>query len=322
MNFKKNKHILKITLLLIIITFIFTGCSKTDNSIPLKSSLSEILQSQPNFSILKSAIDITNLNALINTGNVTFFAPTNLAFIAFFSNSNGVYTKIEDVPVPLLKQILLNHFLTGQFLKDNLISGYYSTLSFGNSSSINPMSLYVLNNGTIKLNGISTVVNGDVIARNGILHAVDQVLNLPNITNQIVANPNFDLFKQALTSSTQPTGLLSFPTILSANGTFTVFAPTNLAFTDFLLEKNYTDISLIATPVLNYHIITSSQILSSTFFDNQTITTFQGTNLKIKYLLGDYYTYDTSNRLSKISYSDIQCTNGVIHVLDKVMFPL
>ena len=322
MKYQEIKNLFKTTLLLSLITLVFSSCSKTDNATPPKSSLTEIIQSQPNFSILKSAIDITNLNSILDTGNVTFFAPTNTAFKAFFTNSNGLYIKIEDVPVPLLKQILLNHFLTGQFLKNNLISGYYKTLSYGNSSATNPMNLYVLNVGTVKLNGISTIVNGDVIARNGILHAVDQVLILPNITNQLVANPNFDSFKQALTSPTQPTGLLSFATILSANGSFTVFAPTNLAFTDFLLEKNYTSVSSIATPVLNYHIITTGQILSSTFFDNQTIGTLQGSNLKLKYLLGDYYTVDSSNRLSKISFTDIQCSNGLIHVLDKVMLPI
>ncbi len=322
MKFLEIKKIFKIRLFLSLITLFFVQCSKTDNSTPPKSSLTEILQSQPNFSILKSAIDITNLNLLLEAGNCTFFAPTNLAFKAFFTNSNGAYNKIEEVPVPLLKQILLNHFLTGQLMKDNLISGYYKTLSFGNASATIPMSLYVLNSGSIKLNGISTVVNGDVIARNGILHAIDQVLILPNITNQIVANPNFDSFKQALTSATQPTGLTSFATTLSANGSFTVFVPTNLAFIDFLLEKNYSNVSLIATPVLNYHIVSTGQISSSTFFDNQSIATSQGTSLKMKYLLGDFYTLDTNNRLCKVSFTDIQCTNGVIHVLDKVMFPL
>ncbi len=322
MNIELFKNICNNSFALLLSALILTGCSKTDNSTPQKSSLTEILQSQPNFSILKNAITLTNLNSILDNGNITFFAPTNFAFAAFFTNSNGAYTKIEDVPIPLLKQILLNHFLNGHYFKDNLISGYYKTLAFGNASTTNPMSLYVLNSGTVKLNGISTIVNGDVIARNGILHAIDQVLTLPNISNQLVANANFVSFVQALTSTTQPTGINSFLTILSSNGSKTVFAPSNLAFTDFLLEKNYTSINSTSTSVLQYHIINSVQILSSSFIDNQIIVTSQGTNLKLNYLLDDFYTLDSSNRLSKISYSDIQCSNGVIQVLDKVMFPI
>jgi uncharacterized surface protein with fasciclin (FAS1) repeats len=70
------------------------------------------------------------------------------------------------------------------------------------------------------------VTTADIIASNGVIHVVDKVIGLPTIVTHATANPNFTSLVGALTGR-QP----DFVTILSGAGPFTVFAPTNDAFT-------------------------------------------------------------------------------------------
>jgi uncharacterized surface protein with fasciclin (FAS1) repeats len=78
--------------------------------------------------------------------------------------------------------------------------------------------------GKVMLNGVATVTTADIIASNGVVHVVDKVIGLPTIVTHALSN--FTLVG-ALTGAGQP----DFVTILSGTGPFTVFVPTNAAFT-------------------------------------------------------------------------------------------
>jgi uncharacterized surface protein with fasciclin (FAS1) repeats len=105
-------------------------------------------------------------------------------------------------------------------------------------------------------------------------------------------------------------------------GEYTVFAPTDEAFEKFLKEKNLTSKQLLAHPklgeILKYH------VLGETFVATDVFKLVSGT--QVKTLSGDSITITKSNgKLSindaQVVTADIMASNGVIHVIDKVLIP-
>jgi uncharacterized surface protein with fasciclin (FAS1) repeats len=138
-----------------------------------------------------------------------------------------------------------------------------------------------------------------------------------SIIDTAKADARFSLLVEAITAA-------GLTTALSGAGPFTVFAPTNDAFTALLTELGTTKDALFAdTPllaaVLQYHVLASS-VPSTAVVAGKPITSLAGGYFKIT-SAGGLGFQDGRNRTGKITQTDITCTNGVIHVLDKVMLP-
>lgn len=304
---------------------ILFSCNDDDDTItPIinqQQSVSSIASSNPNFSILVSALNRTDLTATLNgSGNFTVFAPTNEAFNTFLS-ANG-FSSIDAVPIPLLKEILLNHVVNDELFANELSTGYVKTLGKGSASTINTLSMYVDTSNGVKLNGVSTVTAADIDASNGVIHQVNAVIGLPTVVTHATANSNFTSLVAALTRNDMP----NFVGILSGteSSPFTVFAPTNAAFSSLLTEFSWATLNDVPASVLEntlkYHVVTGANVLSSNLTNNMSVTTFQGQNFTISLTNGPKIT-DANNRMSNIVATDVQCANGVIHVIDKVVVP-
>jgi uncharacterized surface protein with fasciclin (FAS1) repeats len=105
---------------------------------------------------------------------------------------------------------------------------------------------------------------------------------------------------------------------LSGNGPFTVFAPTNEAFEalpegtlESLLKPENKD-QLVA--VLTYHVI-SAKVMSTDLKEGQKAKTVQGEEVTISLKNG------ASVNGAKVATADIEASNGVVHVIDKVILP-
>jgi len=114
-------------------------------------------------------------------------------------------------------------------------------------------------------------------------------------------------------------------TTLSAPGPYTVFAPTNAAFAALLTELGVTKAQLLAdkpllTAVLTYHVL-PAKVLKSQVQLGKAITTVQGGIFKIDQSGMDLVVTDGRNRTSKITATDIATSNGVVHLIDKVILP-
>lgn len=103
---------------------------------------------------------------------------------------------------------------------------------------------------------------------------------------------------------------------LKGVGPFTVFAPTDAAFE--ALPEGALD-GLLAnqtalTDVLTYHVV-SGKLMASDVVARNSVTTLQGGDLEI----------DTTDGVkiggATITQTDIECSNGVIHVIDTVLIP-
>ena len=287
----------------------------------------------------------------LSNGTVTYtvFAPNNNAMTMFLS-ANG-FANLAAVPVATLRQYLLNHITAGQTITSSSsgYTKYVKTFAFGPmSSGYNKLSLYIDNkvytalNATpvagefVKLNGVSTITTPDIAATNGTLHIIDKVIPLPTVVDHALANKNLTSLVTALTSPGQP----AFTTILAGTGPFTVFAPVNTAFTSFATEItpfNPTGTGTISTAnltkVLNYH-VANGNLLRTALTNNLVINTLQtppqqnvtvqvttaGTPPVSTYRLKDQ-SITLPLRVSTITTLDVQCTNGVVHLIDKVLLP-
>ena len=125
-----------------------------------------------------------------------------------------------------------------------------------------------------------------------------------------VSNPDFSTLVAAVTKA-------NLVDALSTDGPFTVFAPTNEAFDKLFKQlgvKGIQDLSAEQlTPILTYHVI-SGKVMSGDL-SNTSVATLNGKSLTID-LSDGVHIND-----SKVLKADIQGTNGVVHVIDKVLIP-
>ncbi len=296
-------------------TLAFTACKDDDDD---PKNIVEVASANTDLSTLVAAVQRAGLvEALSGTDKITVFAPTNAAFAALLT-SLGL-TKLEDVPVDVLKNILLNHVVSGEVRSTALATGYVETLlPFGTTSSY--LNNYVDLTSGVKIGG-SSVTTADVNASNGVVHIIDKVIVPPTVVNQALNNPNFSILVAALTRADLG---VDYVTLLSGTGPFTVFAPTNAAFTALLAELGFADLNAIPAATLNavlqYHVVNGANVLSTQLTNQQVVTTFGGSTFKVD-LTGGAKIVDGQNRISNIIATDVQGSNGVVHAIDKVILP-
>jgi uncharacterized surface protein with fasciclin (FAS1) repeats len=314
---------LKIIIAFIALTSVTISCNKEDvPGIVVDPTVTGVAKTNPNLSILVQALVKTELaSTLQGAGPFTVFAPTNDAFTAFLRSK--LYTSINDVPTAVLKQILLNHVVSGTNKSTSLTTGYISTLAKPSPTATNSISMFVNKTATaVRLNGIANVTTADIMASNGVIHVVNNVIDLPTIVTHATANPNFTSLVTALTGAGQP----DFVTILSGTGPFTVMAPTNTAFSELNTELAPGGTAGVSaenmTKVLNYH-VANGNVLAASLTNGQMISTLKiPEKYTIQIAAGSAPTIlDVKNRVARITATDVQCSNGVIHVLSKVLLP-
>jgi uncharacterized surface protein with fasciclin (FAS1) repeats len=294
------------------------SCS-SDNSNNTQSTIVGIASTDAQFSTLVTALNRTGLTATLNgEGQYTVFAPTNTAFQTFFT-SLGPSVTVDNVDVAVLKNILLNHVIASEIKSSAISTGYASTLSPINSTVNAPtISMYIQKSGsTVTINGGSanngaTVTTADLDASNGVIHVVGNVIAIPTIKNHAIANPNFS----TLTSLLVAQGLV--PTLEGTNGSpFTVFAPVNTAFDSATLSLYGGLSSDLKTQVLTYHVVGGVNVRSNAI-PTGNITTLQGQTFSIT---GTSINDAGSDVNKNIILTDVQCSNGIVHAIDKVLLP-
>ena len=221
-----------------------------------------------------------------------------------------------------MTQILLNHVQEGEIMSSALSTGYIASMASWGASEEN-LSMYINTDGGVSINGVSTVETADIEVDNGIIHAVDAVIGLPDITTFALADPTFEVLVAALTREE------NFPfveTLMSSEdpAPFTVFAPTNDAFVAFLEEMNFASLEDIPSDVLantlSYHVVPGANVRSTDLTDGMEVNTLLDQSFTVN--LGDNVVItDASGRTSTVIAADVQATNGVIHVIDTVLLP-
>jgi uncharacterized surface protein with fasciclin (FAS1) repeats len=318
----------RILALTIVIAMYVTSCSNEKTEEPITNEavnedLNQVTTTEDDLKLFNESIQLTGFKIEDEAGKsgnfgFTVFAPTNEAFKTFLTQNN--YTSLSQVPLGKLIDVLSNHVVRGRYLSKDLQNGYLKTLSTAGSATLNStLSLYVDTSDGVQLNGTAKVTVRDIKLGLLVVHKVDKVIPLPTIVTHAVANDNFTSLVGALTSAGQP----DFVSVLSGTEPYTVFAPTNSAFASLDTELAPGGIASVSssdlTKVLQYHVV-NGNILASSLTDNQIVNTLLTQTFTIK--LSPARIVDANNRTSTITATNVQCANGVIHVLDKVLLPV
>ncbi|WP_010134739.1 fasciclin domain-containing protein [Ochrovirga pacifica] len=306
----------------------FTSCSDDDENSTMMDdkpmTIGAFVETNQNYSSLNAALIATDLKSVTtdNNQNITVFAPDNTAFSAFLS-AKGFANGLADVDTPeeiaLVKNILLNHVILDNEVKASSVvstaPAYIKNAAMGPKDVANQdthISLfYDVVEGDVLLNGKVTVTTPDAYdATNGIIHAVDQVIDLPMISTFVVADARVSILKEKLIETQ-----LVAP--VDNQNPATVFAPLNAAFS--ALESVPSGSTL--ENILKYHVISGANAVASDLpnLRSNTPETLQGQTIAItstNSIQGNDNT-DAANFV----INDIQAANGVIHVIDKVLLP-
>jgi transforming growth factor-beta-induced protein len=288
---------------------LFTACEK-DDEVPMEDekpqaemTIAEVASGSEQFSILVEALIKADLvGTLSGAGDFTVFAPDNAAFESLFTTLgvNG----IDDIPVESLKPILLYHVLGESYSSGMISEGYYSSLSPAQGRTV---SMYIGISDGVSINDAANVTSADIQTANGIIHAIDAVILPPDIVNIAAQNKNFETLVAAVA------GANLAETLSNPEGSFTVFAPTDMAF-----EALGANVPSDLTPILLYHVLGSP-----VFSDEISSGIIQSLNSDDPEIIVEVSDMGVMlNGSAKVVATDIVGTNGVIHVIDQVILPI
>jgi transforming growth factor-beta-induced protein len=258
------------------------------------------------FSSLVAALAKANLaSTFMMDGAYTVFAPTNDAFAAFLSANS---LSLDDLTAEALAPILKYHVLASEVMSGSIATGYVNTIYEAQEGR--PVTLFLELDGGVKLNGAVNVTTADVETSNGVIHVIDGVLSPTSVVDIAINNSSFTQLVEAVVKA----GLVE---TLSDAGPFTIFAPTDEAFAQLYTDLGVSGIEEISAetliPILQYHVV-AGNVLAGDLSDGD-VDTLNG---KISISLSGPVTI---NGTSEVTATDIQGTNGVVHVIDKVLLP-
>ena len=251
---------------------------------------------------LVAALQQVNLDATLSgTGPFTVFAPTDTAFADAGIDLNDFDTPEED---QILTEILLHHVVSGSVPSADVRDGMMATTANGDKIK------FTVNNGAVSI-GAAQVTSPDVLASNGIIHVIDKVL-MPPV--DIPATAQTTGVHNSLVAAVIQADLLA---TLQGSGPFTVFAPTDQAFTDAGI-----DLASLDTPagkqqlsdILLYHVV-SAEVPAMNVSDCMLADAANGQQLSFS--VGDSVMVNGAN----VTLTDVISSNGLIHVIDKVLMP-
>ena len=292
-------------------TTLLQACGGSDDE--HQPNIVELAQGNPDLSILAEAVVAAGLAPTLSTGTITVFAPTNAAFAALLSEL-GVTKDALLANRPLLTAVLTYHVLGSKVARADVPLGKAITPVSGGFFKIESANGLKITDGR---NRVSTITATDIQASNGVVHLVDRVL-LPadkDIVATASALPDFSILVEAVVAA----GLVN---TLQGAGPFTVLAPTNAAFAALLTELGVSKAALLAdtallTKVLTYHVV-PARVLKAELPVNTAIATVQGQSFTVNASL---VITDQTLRTSGLAATDVFTSNGVIHVVDRVLLP-
>jgi len=232
---------------------LIAACGGSDDPAPPGTVAAEA--TARGFTALVAAADKAGLVPALNadTSSLTVFAPTDAAFNALattlgFASASAMVTSLDG---PMLAKILQYHVLPTKKLAADLVSAgatsaqptLYSFEGAATTLAVNTAAGVKITDEVLTQ---ATVTTADVAASNGVIHVIDKVLVPPGVLDVVQMaklNPAFSVLVEAVVAA-------NLATTLSSAGPFTVFAPTNDAFTAALGELNLSKAQLLASPGL------------------------------------------------------------------------
>lgn len=308
-----SRYIRKIAIMGLVAT-LFISCK--DDEVVAPRTITDIVLENNDFTILRAAVQHAGLADALKAGTLTVFAPNDAAFNeAGFADASA----ITALPSATVSAILQYHVLGTAVLSTEIATAANQAVpTLGNKPA------YITKNTAgVSVNG-ATVVAADILADNGVIHVIDNVLLPPGQTLLEVAqgNPDFSFLVAAAVRASQANPIV-LAALTSDASAYTVFAPTNAAFiaagfptTASLSAANPT----VLANILLYHVV-PGRVFSTNLTTGNVTTAATGT---VRVTVGNSVTVTgkgNGTNASKVISANIHATNGVIHVIDRVLLP-
>lgn len=258
------------------------------------------------FNTLAAALQAADLvETLKGPGPFTVFAPTDEAFAKLPAGTVETLLKPENKGT--LAGILTYHVVGGKVLAKQVVG-------LKGAKTVNGQRVDIkVADSTVMIDG-AKVVTTDIECDNGVIHIIDSVI-LPadkNIPEVATAAGKFT----TLLAAVKAAGLVE---TLVGKGPFTVFAPTDEAFgklpagtvDDLLKPENKQKL----VDILTYHVV-PGRVYSEDAVAAKSAKTVQGASISVS--VGSDGAKINS---SKLVMTDLDASNGVIHVIDAVLMP-
>jgi transforming growth factor-beta-induced protein len=327
----------RFTISLLVLTLILAACAPqaTPTAAPTATAMPEptavpteapaelqtivdIAAADGRFTTLVAAVQAAGLaETLGSEGPFTVFAPTDDAFAALPEGTLDSLLLPENQQQ--LTDILLYHVVPGKVMAAD-VAGMDGQMA---DTALEGQQIGITTDmGNVYLNENTQVIITDIEASNGVIHVIDSVLLPPSdgtamesmdIVDTAVADGRFT----TLVAAVQAAELVD---TLKGEGPFTVFAPTDEAFAalpagtldSLLLPENQQQL----TDILLYHVV-PGRVMASDVTGLSSASTVLGQDVTVTVQDGSVFLNDNV----QIIITDIETSNGVIHVLDAVLLP-
>jgi uncharacterized surface protein with fasciclin (FAS1) repeats len=258
------------------------------------------------FKTLAAALGAAGLvDAVKGPGPFTVFAPSDEAFARLPKGT--VETLLKPENKEKLKAILTYHVVPGKVMAKDV-------LGVKGAKSLNGQRIDVKVDGGKGMVDGAQVVATDIACTNGVIHVIDSVI-LPSEDNIPTVATKAGKFNTLLAAA-KAAGLVE---ALSGDKALTVFAPTDDAFAKLpkdtvatLLKPENKD-KLKA--ILLFHVV-EGRVYSEDALAAKSAATLQGSKVEITVKDGAAYVNG-----AKILATDVDASNGVIHIIDSVILP-
>jgi len=258
------------------------------------------------FNTLATALTAAELvEPLASGGPFTVFAPTDAAFGKL--DQEALANTLQPASRPRLQQVLKYHVVEGEFFARDLIGGRTLTTLSGQRIRVG------IAEGEVRVND-SVITATDIRATNGVIHIIDTVL-IP--TKQTIADVASEAGQfKTLLAAAEAAGLVD---TLSGAGSLTVFAPTDEAFANLpdgtvesLLRPENRE---ALKSLLLYHVV-KGPVFASDAIAAESAKTLNGEAVETSLRDGALFIDE-----SRVLANDIEASNGVVHVIDRVLIP-
>ncbi|XP_072515685.1 periostin [Salminus brasiliensis] len=257
--------------------------------------------------ITKQYSDISKIKEEIDgSGTYTMFAPSNDAWNQLDGTARkALESNVNNELYNALRYHMVNKRLLTKDLKNDLIL----------DSMYNNLHLHInhYSNGIVTVN-CARIIHANQVATNGVVHLIDRVISAVGSTMKEVINSHEDLSSLSAAFNVESSLLEK----LGEPGHYTLFAPTNQAFDNMdrdVIERVLGDKTVLQA-LLKYHLLNSMQC-SEAIMSGSVYETMEGSNIEIG-CDGDSLTV---NGIRMVLKKDIVTSNGVIHLIDRVLMP-
>lgn len=275
-----------------------------DAALPAASgSIVDVAVGSGAFNTLVAALQATNLDSVLaGDGAFTVFAPTDEAFALLGEDTINALLADPDA----LANILLYHVVPGAaVLQDAAVGIAQSDMQMVTMAN-EQVATISRNDSNLYVNK-SQVSSANILATNGVIHVIDQVILPPammdeeptmSIVDVAVGNPNFSTLVAALTAADLVT------TLADESATFTVFAPTDAAFAKIesgALSDIIADVPTL-TSILLKHVVSGAEIDSLTAYTalGSMVETAGGDKIGVELV---NFTQTTNDETDEVAYN-------------------